>query len=160
MCRISTWQDDLFMEVPMQLSLTQYCRMPPRGTSHLSWQDFIQTQCSLDHNVSRWQVSTWLWNAGEGGVWAWILSDWPCPTVTKAPVAMPLQRWKMIQLWLLCSENWIVKATHASQQVLEGKKSINKLDPFLTKNSEVSKTCSKCTRKTISTCNRALSWSG
>lgn len=45
-------------EVPMQLSLTQYagCLQEKHPTCH--GKDFIQTQCSLDHNVSRWQVST------------------------------------------------------------------------------------------------------
>lgn len=73
-CSTSTSQDLFAIKFRLQLSDT-ICGMPPRGTSHPSRHDFIQSQCSLDHNVSRWQVSTWLWNAGEGGVWAWILSD-------------------------------------------------------------------------------------
>lgn len=61
----------------------------------------IQTQCSLDLSVSCWQVSTWLWNAGEGGVWAWMLSkcvQLACPTVTKSASSHVITE---VRLWLI-----------------------------------------------------------
>lgn len=86
-----------------------------KRASRLCMARFFQTQCSLDHNVSCWQVSTWLWNAGEGGVWAWILSECvqlACPTVTKSAsshVFTEVKVWSFWQTAQTCLKNCRVK---------------------------------------------------